>query len=72
MKNIEQIHTNYLTQGDEQQEYPVHRISGFRSTVTSSIFKNRFIKNIVNVIGIFDVIKHSVVVVEDPCPSVVV
>ncbi|MEE9439710.1 MAG: MBL fold metallo-hydrolase [Saprospiraceae bacterium] len=54
---------------DKDKHYFVHCRSGFRSTIASSILKNRGIKNIVNVIGSFDIIKDSMLEIEGSCPS---
>ncbi len=60
--------TNLL---DREGAYFVHCRSGFRSTIASSILKNRGINNIVNVIGSFDVIKDSEKEIEGSCPSLI-
>lgn len=57
---------------DKEKPYYVHCRSGFRSTVASSILKANGIKNIVDVIGDFDVFKESPKMeVEGTCPSLV-
>ena len=54
---------------DPDQSYFLHCRSGYRSTVASSILKQRGITNIINVVGSFDHIKTSKVPVEGNCPS---
>ena len=53
-----------------EESYFVHCRSGYRSTVASSLLKQRGIKNITNVVGSFDVIKEHLEV-EGTCPSLV-
>lgn len=54
---------------DPATSYFVHCRSGYRSTVASSILKQRGITKITNVVGSFDVIKASEIPVEGSCPS---
>lgn len=53
---------------DPEESYFLHCRSGFRSTVASSILKQRGIHNITNVLGSFDTIKENLEV-EGSCPS---
>lgn len=54
---------------DKNRRYYIHCRSGYRSTIAASILYKEGITNLTNVIGSFDAIKASELLVEGNCPS---
>jgi len=54
---------------DKKRRYYIHCRSGYRSTIAASILHKKGFTNLTNVIGSFDKIKASELLVEGSCPS---